>query len=164
MQNAFSRIITLPSCCPGWTAYQAFSGLPGSCGFPGSILVLAKKNLYETTTLLKASPHLKKILALGWVRSPPFHQPQPAAYSAREDSLGRSLHLAATLLTKEGNRYHRCPYRAIPYWMKCRIGIADTVRLRGIGTGISEASKRVPILPFATQRGKQESSYFRQGN
>ena len=39
-----------------------------------------------------------------------------------------------------------------------------TVRLRGIGTGISEASKRVPILPFATQRGKQESSYFRQGN
>ena len=40
----------------------------------------------------------------------------------------------------------------------------NTVRLRGIGTGISEASKRVPILPFATQRGKQESSYFRQGN
>ena len=33
-----------------------------------------------------------------------------------------------------------------------------TVRHRGIGTGISEASKRVPILPFATQRGKQESS------
>ena len=38
----------------------------------------------------------------------------------------------------------------------------STVQLRGIGTGISEASKRVPILPFATQRGKQESSYFRQ--
>ena len=29
------------------------------------------------------------------------------------------------------------------------------VRLRGIGTGISEASKRVPIFPFATQGGKQ---------
>ena len=39
-----------------------------------------------------------------------------------------------------------------------------TVRHRGMGTDISEASKRVPILPFATQRGKQESSYFGQGN
>ena len=39
-----------------------------------------------------------------------------------------------------------------------------TVRLRGMGTGISEVSKRVPILPFATQGGKQVSSYFRQGN
>ena len=39
-----------------------------------------------------------------------------------------------------------------------------TVRFRGIGTGLSEASKTVPILSFATQRGKQESSYFRQGN
>ena len=44
------------------------------------------------------------------------------------------------------------------------LGLCLTVRHRGIGTGISEASKRVPILPFATQRGKQESSYFRQGN
>ena len=34
----------------------------------------------------------------------------------------------------------------------------------GIGTGISEASKRVPIFPFATQGGKQASSYFRQRN
>ena len=39
-----------------------------------------------------------------------------------------------------------------------------TVRLRGIETGISETSKRVPIFSFATQRGKQESFYFRQGN
>ena len=39
-----------------------------------------------------------------------------------------------------------------------------TARLRGIGTGISEASKRVPIFPFATQGGKQASSYFRQRN
>ena len=39
-----------------------------------------------------------------------------------------------------------------------------TVRLRGMGTGISEASKRVPIFSFATQGGKQVSSYFRQGN
>ena len=39
-----------------------------------------------------------------------------------------------------------------------------TVRLHEIGTGISEASKRVPIFPFATQGGKQASSYFRQRN
>ena len=37
-----------------------------------------------------------------------------------------------------------------------------TVRHRGMGTGISEASKRVPIFSFATQGGKQVSSYFRQ--
>ena len=35
-----------------------------------------------------------------------------------------------------------------------------TVRLRGMGTCISEASKRVPIFSFATQGGKQVSSYF----
>ena len=39
-----------------------------------------------------------------------------------------------------------------------------TVRLRGIGTDISEASKRVPIFSFATQGSKQASSYFRQRN
>ena len=39
-----------------------------------------------------------------------------------------------------------------------------TVRHRGMGTGISEASKRVPIFSFATQGGKQVSSHFRQGN
>ena len=39
-----------------------------------------------------------------------------------------------------------------------------TVRHRGMGTGISQASKRVPIFSFATQGGKQESSHFRQGN
>ena len=39
-----------------------------------------------------------------------------------------------------------------------------TVRHRGMGTGISEASKKVPIFSFATQGGKQMSSYFRQGN
>ena len=33
-----------------------------------------------------------------------------------------------------------------------------------MGTGISEASKRVPIFSFATQEGKQVSSYFRQRN
>ena len=33
-----------------------------------------------------------------------------------------------------------------------------------MGTGISEASKRVPIFSFATQGGKQVSSYFRQRN
>ena len=35
-----------------------------------------------------------------------------------------------------------------------------TVRHRGMGTGISEATKRVPIFSFATQGGKQASSYF----
>ena len=39
-----------------------------------------------------------------------------------------------------------------------------TVRHRGMGTGISEASKRVPIFSFATQGGKQVSFYFRQRN
>ena len=39
-----------------------------------------------------------------------------------------------------------------------------TVRVRGMETGISETSKRVSIFPFATQGGKQESFYFRQGN
>ena len=39
-----------------------------------------------------------------------------------------------------------------------------TLRHRGIGTGISEASKRVPIFPFATHGGKQASSYLRQSN
>ena len=42
--------------------------------------------------------------------------------------------------------------------------LSDTVRFRGMGTSISEASKRVPIFSFATQGGKQESSHFRQGN
>ena len=37
------------------------------------------------------------------------------------------------------------------------------VRLRGMGTGISEASKSVPIFSFATQGGKQASSYFDRG-
>ena len=37
-----------------------------------------------------------------------------------------------------------------------------TVRFRGMGTDISEASKRVPISSFATQGGKQVSSHFRQ--
>ena len=35
-----------------------------------------------------------------------------------------------------------------------------TVRNREMGTGISEASKRVPIFSFVTQEGKQVSSYF----
>ena len=39
-----------------------------------------------------------------------------------------------------------------------------TVRLRGMETGISEASKRVSIFSFATQGGKQVSFYFRQRN
>ena len=42
--------------------------------------------------------------------------------------------------------------------------LTTTVRHRGMGTGISEASKRVPIFSFATQGGKQVSSHFRQRN
>ena len=42
--------------------------------------------------------------------------------------------------------------------------ITFTVRQRGMGTGISEASKRVPIFSFVIQGGKQESSHFGQGN
>jgi hypothetical protein len=42
------------------------------------------------------------------------------------------------------------------------VGCKHTVRLRGIGTGISEASKRVPIFSFVTQGGKQVSSYVGQ--
>ena len=41
---------------------------------------------------------------------------------------------------------------------------SSTVRHRGMGSGISEASKRVPIFSFDTQGGKQVSSYFRQRN
>ena len=37
-----------------------------------------------------------------------------------------------------------------------------TVRHRGIGTGISEASKRVPIFLRDVTGGKQVSSYFGQ--
>ena len=37
-----------------------------------------------------------------------------------------------------------------------------TVQVRGIGTGISEASKRVPIFLHDVRRGKQVSSYFGQ--
>ena len=39
-----------------------------------------------------------------------------------------------------------------------------TVLHRGMETGISEASKRVSILSFATQGGKQVSFHFRQRN
>ena len=46
-----------------------------------------------------------------------------------------------------------------------RVGeCVDTVRLREMKTGISEASKRVSIFSFATQGGKQVSFYFRQRN
>ena len=46
------------------------------------------------------------------------------------------------------------------------VGKADptSVRHRGMGTGISEASKRVPISSLAIQGGKQVSVHFRQSN
>ena len=61
-------------------------------------------------------------------------------------------------------------------WLRCHLnvemsskvrtvtGVYNTVRLRGMETGISEASKRVSIFSFATQGGKQVSFYFRQRN
>ena len=42
--------------------------------------------------------------------------------------------------------------------------IDTTVAHPGIGTGLFDASKRVPTVSFATQGGKQASSYFRQRN
>ena len=42
--------------------------------------------------------------------------------------------------------------------------VSFTARLRGMGTGISEASKGVPIFSFATQGGKQVSFHSRQRN
>ena len=62
-----------------------------------------------------------------------------------------------------------CWRRSGVFWrMRASLGLAcaqaTTVRFRGMGTGISEASKRVPIFSFAPQGGKQESSHFRQGN
>ena len=42
--------------------------------------------------------------------------------------------------------------------------VGTVVAFREIGTGISEANKRIPIFPFATEGGKQASSYFRQRN
>ena len=47
-----------------------------------------------------------------------------------------------------------------------RVSCHIIVRLRGMGTGISEASKRVPIFSFTTQGGpsKQVSSCFWQRN
>ena len=60
-------------------------------------------------------------------------------------------------------RVHTCiPIRMHAY-VRIRIrALMRTVGNREIGTGISEASKRVPIFPFDTQGGKQASSYFRQ--
>ena len=40
------------------------------------------------------------------------------------------------------------------------MGERERERESFMGTGISEASKRVPIFSFATQGGKQASSYF----
>jgi hypothetical protein len=48
--------------------------------------------------------------------------------------------------------------------LKTEDGLKVTVRLGGMGTGISESSKRVSIFSFATQGGKQVSFYIRQGN
>ena len=53
---------------------------------------------------------------------------------------------------------------ALTYNASLRAVHIHTVRFRGMGTGISEASKRVPIFSFATPGGKQVSSHFSEGN
>ena len=45
-----------------------------------------------------------------------------------------------------------------------RYTYTHTVRLRGMETGISGASKRVSVFSCATQGGKQVSFHFRQRN
>ena len=45
-----------------------------------------------------------------------------------------------------------------------QVNDSNTVRLREMKTGISEASKRVSIFSFATQGGRQVSFHFRQRN
>ena len=58
-------------------------------------------------------------------------------------------------------------WRVLYYNIVSATGPRGTVRLRGMETGISEASKRVPIFSFelfATQGGKQVSFHFRQRN
>ena len=57
-----------------------------------------------------------------------------------------------------------CPGVKLGIPTRPRLKFHSTVRHRGMGTGISEASKRVPIFSFATQGGKQESSFCRQGS
>ena len=55
-------------------------------------------------------------------------------------------------------------WRVLYYNIVSATGPRGTVRLRGMETGISEASKRVSIFSFDTQGGKQVSFYFRQRN
>ena len=85
-----------------------------------------------------------------------------------QDSNANQQHQNSIVETKVGDKLVR---RNDAFWRTVQIlgsrhphGSGCTVRLRGIGTGISEASKRVPIFPFAIQGGKQASSYFRQRN
>ena len=61
------------------------------------------------------------------------------------------------------NRYTRSMHTIIQVHIR-HAHAHVTVCNREIGTGISEASKRVSIFPFDTQGGKQASSYFRQRN
>ena len=72
----------------------------------------------------------------------------------------RVKHLRAPRLCRWSYRFQRKKFRVLDDIQAC----TRTVRFRGMGTDISEASKRVPISSFATQGGKQVSSHFRQGN
>ena len=76
----------------------------------------------------------------------------------------QSISLAAYCF--QGNNWNimRCPGRESALKVTAAHQKEATVRLRGMETGISEASKRVSIFSFATQGGKQVSFYFRQGN
>ena len=57
-----------------------------------------------------------------------------------------------------------CGHEQASTRLTLRADLEHTVRHLGMETGISEASKKVSIFPFATQGGKQVSSYFRQRN
>ena len=74
--------------------------------------------------------------------------------------------LTALVLVSQGQAERHELARMVEEEARCRQETLQivTVRLRGMGTGISEASKRVPIFSFATQGGKQVSSHFRQRN
>jgi len=54
-------------------------------------------------------------------------------------------------------------FRVLPLESQAQ-GRKDTVAHAGIRAGLCEASGRVPMFSFATQGGKQPSSYFRQRN
>ena len=70
---------------------------------------------------------------------------------------------ACCFYTRTGRRHASLRFLTMGMRNHTLLGLL-TVRLCGMETGISKTSKRVSIFPFATQGGKKESFYFRQGN